>query len=373
MVPLSYDRPITEKGVRAFLTQSFITKRDRVIYPQFCEVRDSWTKTDFTASLGTVPQLQLVPFDTDDPDFAEFTDYRLEWDNLLARARFAIKRSIEHFDQVGIVRRLLSSLAARLANWGDALFISTLVAATTATTYENGRNGAASDINFFDASHDLGNGSGTQSNIVTGTTPATDYTGSTYVDPVTTAKKIQFDFTRAYTQLRSFVDDRGQPWHSQEILYEHLIILAPPAMEEALTIAFSSSFIQQTDNVAYRSKVKIMTNSYLTLAGGGAADWYLFYNPPGANRAFIYSRFQRIPESKIEDFTQQAVKLGRDYDQAYDMARDYAAWEVETNLGKRGLNADSDVILNQRFLMGVNWIGAFVPTIWQNCILVNNS
>lgn len=372
---LAADRPINDTGVRAFLTTSFIVRRRNLIYPYFCEVRDSFRKSEFTASIGSVPQLQQVPWNIEAPELAGFTDYRLTWTNQLFRLIFGMQREALDFDLTGQLRHLLDQVGARLANWPEVLFFTRLRAATSIESYDSGRNGNGT-IYFFSTSHNLGNGTSNLSNLLSGSTDTeTDFSGSGTSPPdfAATAKKLWVDFNNAVTALRSMTDDRGYPFHGPKIDPEGLTILCSPLVEEAMNLAFRGQFIAQTDNT-FRNKVKIVSSALLPMSGAEAADWYLSYTAPGTNRPFTYSRFRRITDQQIEDgdnMTQEGT--GSSYEDMYEGLRDFSSYEVQTNLGNVGTRSEADTILRDRFLFGARWVGEIFPNEWRNIIKVDNT
>lgn len=369
MFPLSHDRPINEKGVRAFLLWSFLTKRDSLIYPKFVEVRDSFAVDDFAAALGTVPQLSEVNYDVEDPIFDQFTDYRVDWHNRLFKLRVSVSRSMFDFDLTGQTRQLLNAISARVANFPDKLFIDRLTVADEYESYDSSRNGAATTY-YFDTTHDLGNGTD-QSNLISGNT-TTAYVTTTA--PQTVALQLQSDFNQVVATFRSFVDDKGQPWHPTNFAPGRLIILCSPLLAIPFQIAFGADLINQTTNM-FRDMVEIVSTPYLPTSGASAADWYCFYIGPNTNRPFLYSRFRRIRDEQIEDYMSITNSDGTGMADAEVMAalQEWSSVEIQTNLNSRGTNNEADVILNDRYLLGARWMGEMVPTIWQNAIKVDNA
>lgn len=372
MIPLSYDRPISQKGVRALMLNSFITKRQGLIYPKFVEIRDSFAKDDFAAALSTVPQLEEVGFDVEMPELSDFRDYRVDWSNKLYRLLISVTRSAYDFDLTGQTRRLIDAVAGRMANFPDLLFINRVRGATAIKSYESNRNGVG-DVFFYSTNHDLGNGV-LQSNLITGVTPTADFN---LYNPVTMAQGLLIDFTKAVAALRDFKDDRGEPWHpiiAPEV--GRLTILCSPLLQLPFEIAFSAEVINQTTNV-FRGRVEIVSSNRLPITGAEAADWWLFYDPPqGSNRAFVYSRFRRISDDQIEDKLSLPTQEGEVNTHQSDMMnalRDWSAVEVISNLNRRGMDSDSDVIRNDRYLIGARWLGEIFPLMWQNTVKVDNA
>lgn len=371
MIPLAKDRPITLKGVRAFLLWSFLTKRDTLTYPLFCEVRDSFAKEDFAAALGTVPQLEEVPYASGEPEFDGFNDFRLDWVNRVFKLRVSLSREILDFDLTGQTRKILDSISARVANWPELLFYTRLQAAEASPSIESGMNGN-STIYFFSASHAWYSGQTAMVNLFTGNTTPAFVAGTT---PATVAVQLQADFNTALAYLRSFKDDKGQPFHPTEIDPQRLVIVCSPKLAIPMNIAFGAQVINQTTNM-FRGTVRIISSPYLPASGTDSCDWYLFYLTPNGNRPFLYSRFRRISDEQIEDFMSVNTDLGggrTTFDgEMLSAMREFSSVEIQSNLASRGTRNEADVILNDRFLLGARWMGEIVPQMWPMAVKVVN-
>lgn len=369
-MPLGKDRAITEKGARALFASSFITRRRKLIYPLFCEVVDSHVENDFARSIGTVPQLEEVIDEVNDPALPDFRDYSWDWKNRLYKARVAISRDIMDFDQTGQSRKLLHSLGARLANLPDRIFISRL----TGGSFNSGESSAGSPIALFSASHLAPIGSSTaQSNIVTGTTPS-DFCATATVQTV--AQQLLVDFRNAKARLRSFYDDNGQPWHDDDIRAEDMIILCSPLMEAAMKQAFFSRVVNATDNVFQGEVSQVVTSNYITSSSAVATSstWYLIHKNE-LKRPFVFSRFRKIRDEEIEDAYGKELESIEQGGMKISMSefKDLASITLETNLSHQGMNADADVIENDRFLMAARWRGEMFGGEWRNAVQVLNS
>ena len=374
-MPLAKDRAITQKGARALFNSSFITRRRRLIYPKIVEVVDSHVERDFARNVGTVPQLEEVIDDINAPPIADFRDYQWDWTNRLYKSKINIQRSLLDFDQVGQTYSLIHSMGARLANLPD-LILSTRLLATgsgvAAGALGSGEASGGTTIELFSASHLAPIGSTTtQNNIVTGTTPSA-FCAAAAVQTV--AQQLLNDFRVAKTTMRSFLDDRGQPWHDDDIRSDDLVILCSPLLEHAMEMAFFTNQINASDNVM-RGKVReVISSNYLPSAStnAGAADWYLF-NIGELKRPIVYSRFRRIRDEEIEDaFKGQLDKLSESGISLDDL-RDLSSVRLETNLGHQGMNADVDVMENDRFMIAAQWRGELFGGEWRNAVRVNNA
>lgn len=369
-MPLGKDRAITTKGARAIFASSFIVRRRKLIYPKFCEVVDSHVENDFARSIGTVPQLEEVIDEVNDPSLPDFRDYSWDWTNRLYKARVAISRDLMDFDQTRQSFKLLHSLGSRLANLPDRIFATRLIA----DSFYSGEVSSGTNIKLFSASHLAPIGSSTaQSNIVTGTTPS-DFCATATVQAV--AQQILVDFRAAKARLRGFLDDNNQPWHDDDIRAEDMLILCSPLLEGPMKQAFFTRNINATDNVYQGQVAEVITSNYLPSAStsADAADWYLIHKNE-LKRPFVYSRFRKIRDEEIEDafgaelesLEQGGMKI------SMDEFKDLASVQIETNLSHQGMNADADVIENDRFLMGARWRGEMFGGEWRNAVKVDNA
>jgi len=371
-MPLAKDRAITTKGARAIFNSSFITRRRRLIYPKLCEVVDSHVEDDFARNIGTVPQLEEVIDDVNAPPIADFRDYQWDWTNRLFKAKIQIQRSTLDFDQTGQTWSLLHSMGARLANLPDRILATRLLA--TGSTVAGGALGsgeaaAGVTVELFSAAHLAPQGSiVAQSNIVVGTTP-TDFCLTNAVETV--AQQILVDFRVAKARMRRFLDDQGQPWHDDDIRAEDLVIVCSPLLESPMEMAFFTNRINASDNVM-RGKVReIITSNYLPAdTSADSADWYLFVVGE-LKRPIMYSRFRRIKDDEIEDaykgtLTAPGGSIG------LDDLRELSSVRLETNLGHQGMNAELDVMENDRFMMAAQWRGEIFGGEWRNATMINN-
>jgi len=373
MARLGKDRRITDKAVRAIFMKSWITLRRELFYPMVVEVHDSHVEKDFAAMIGTVPQIQEVSDDVNDPAVSDFVDYRVDWKNRLYKAVISLSRSFLDFDQTGQSRTLLHSMAARLANWPERLLINAIVNGTDATVMPSFEDTATP---FFSAAHDLGGDvSGTGlSNIVTGSTTEAFINATA---PHTTAQEILADFREAKARMHGFTDDRGEPFHLDNIPPESLFILCSPSLEIPMRLAFTAEQINGTTNRFANAVGRIVASNYLGTAFTGApvnSSWYVMHVRERV-RPFKYSRFRRIRDSEIEDFgiREDLEKASGFNNISMNVAREMSSVELSTNLGNFGANAEADVIRHDRFLIAARWRGAIFPGEWRNAVKVSNT
>lgn len=362
MSVLTKDRGITTKGARALFNASFITRRRRLIYPKFCQIRDSYVETDFAKNIGTVPQLEEVIDDVNAPLLSDFPEYSQSWTNRLFKCRLAISRSMLEFDQTGQTRTLIHSMAARLANFPDLLFVTRLLAGSM-NAYD-GKSLIASD-------HPAPKGGSAQSNLLTGTTPVNFVTNA----PVeTVARQLQTDFRNALVRMRSFRDDQNQPWHNDDIRPEDLIILCGPLLQKPFQQALMSKQVFGTDNIFVGDVREVVATNYIPITGVNACDWWLCHVGEMA-RPFQVSRFRKIRLEEIQDrFDPQVLNFeGEEITVTPDDLAELKSAMLETNMNKQGANADADVIQNDRFLMSARWRGEVFGGEWKNVVQVDNA
>lgn len=366
-MPLAKDRAITTKGARALFNSSFITRRRKLVYTKLCTVVDSHVESDFAKNIGTVPQLEEVIDDVNAPPIDDFRDYTWSWTNRLYRSKANLQRSIMDFDQTGQSFTLIHSMGARLANFPDRLLFTRLLnASTQLNSGEESTPGTA--VPLFSASHLAPIGSSTQqNNIVTGTTPV-DFCTTAATQAV--AQQLISDFRAVKSRLRSFLDDHGEPWHNDDLKAENLVIICGPLLEIPFQQAFFSGMINASDNVVQGGVREIISSNYIPVTGVDAADWYLCVIGE-LQRPFVYSRFRRITDDEIEDAFTPDLQEGVGIDM--DDLRELSSIRLETNMGHQGMNADVDVMENDRFLISAQWRGEILGGEWRNAIQVNNA
>lgn len=369
---LGRDRVITKKEVRGILAKSFIVLRRKLVYPFFVEPRDSYSYRDFIAHIGTPPQMDAsteVIDDTDSPPSSDFYQYEQEWTNKLYKMKFWVSRSLFEMDQTGQVFTLLHSAAARMVNFPDKLFFHRLANAT-ATTF-----GAAYDTKaFFATDHTLDGGVTTMSNLLTGTL----YSGGSWLttNKDALAQRILNDFITAKATMMNYKDDRGEPFHQNTLDPENLVILCSPLLEDTMRYAFEAKMIGATSNVMRGSVGAVIASNYLSSAytSNDACDWYLAYVGE-RNRPWIYSRFRQRKDSEIQDTLKLGDLKGVDGfgDTSMEDLRNLSSIMLETNLGRQGSSADTDVMRNERFLISGRWRGEILPGEWRNMVKIDNT
>lgn len=364
---LTKDRAITQKAVRALFVKSYITRRRELIYPKFVETIDSYVYRDFAATFGTVPQLEEVPDDVTSTPATGFRDYKWEWTNRLYQAVVSMNRSIIDFDQTGQSRKVLSSLAARLANLPDAI----LAARIRSDTLYSGEWSGGTQIALWATTHLAPlNSSTAQSNKLTGSTTTAFVNNNSLA---TVALQIQQDWRKVKAAIRGFKDDQGQPWHNDSLSAESFTILCSPLMEEPMRMAFFSDNIGATRNTLQGAVKEVVVSNYLPSASGNAdaADWRVFITNE-LNRPLVFSRFRHIRDEEIQDNEALPGDLSEAGASIEDL-RSLSSVKLQTNLTHQGMNAESDVILNRRFLMSAEWRGEILGGEWRNTVMVDNT
>lgn len=362
-MPLGKDREITTKGARGLFLKNFVTRRRKLTYTKVCAVVPSHVENDFARAIGTVPQLEEVIDSTSLPPLSDFRDYAWDWKNRLYRAAIQVERSLFDFSQTKQELTLLDSLAARVANFPDLLLYTRLI---------NDSLYGGDGVKLFSASHPAPIGSSTtQSNIVTGTT-AVDFCFAADVPEVAT--QILTDFRNAKARMRRFLDDNGQPWHDDDLNSEDFLIICSPLLEAPMRQAFFSQTIAATDNILKSSIRDIIVSNYLPGESGNAnaSDWYLV-NVGTLSRPFQYSSFRRIKDEELED---QYNDNREEYSVAgvdLESLKEFSSIRIETNLGHQGMNAEADVMLNDRITMQARWRGEIFGGEWRNAIRVDNT
>ncbi len=361
MPALTRQRQITRKEVRGLFCKSFITQARKVLWPKFCEAIDTFSETEYFATLGTVPQVVEI-----NPDHevtaSELSEYTQTFTNKLYKSLIRLKRSLLDFDQTGQVRTLLHSMAARVVNFPDKLVMQGLRNGTSATLAACITGSA-----FFSASHAFG--SSTQSNLITGSTAAANFADT---DRPTLAEKLIYDLDIALVTMLSWTDDQGEPIY-QMIDPKDLLVICGPRIVSTMKMALGAKFIKATDNVYEGFIGEVVASNYLPASGNESADWYLV-NLGAPQRPFIYSRFRTRTDSEMQDSLGDNQATGAPFNITMEDLKNLSSIEILTNLGSRdGMNADSHVILNEEFLLSARWRGAVSYGPPWTCVKVNNS
>jgi hypothetical protein len=348
--PLTRSRPITDKKVRGLFAKAFRTKTRKSLWPRFCEEIETFSKEEFFAALGTVPQLEAVDDDAEQY-VKDMRDYSYDFTNQLFSTSLALKRSLLWYDQTGQTKTLMNSLAARVANFPDLRFIRRL--------RDGVSNACLTGANFFSTSHALGGDApATQSNLLTGHTKTSDFDGVTTLAPAL-AELIQADVRLAMTQLAGWQDDNGQPFY-QEMEPGDLTILCGPKIFTVMKLALGGRFINQTDNIFQGAVGRVACSNYLPITGAEAADWYLALENADY-KPMVYSRYTMRPDSMMQDKLQG---------EALEDAKRLASVEIQTTLDNPN---DSHVMLNKEHLIVANFLGEVAYGVPWTMIKVDNA
>jgi len=269
----------------------------------------------------------------------------------------------------------MHSMGGRLANFPDRILTTRLLATGGSGQLMSGELDSSGDnIALFSDSHLAPIGSSTtQSNMMTGTTSSAFCAGSAVQ---TVAQQILNDFRVALAQIRGILDDQGQPWHDDDIKSENITILCSPLLEAPMKQAFFSHLINASDNIMKGMVKEVITTNYFpsTSTSADAADWHIFINN-NMQKPILYSRFRRITDDEIEDRYSKYLTAGSDHEKGIRMEdlRELSSVRLETNMGHQGMNADSDVMDNDRFQITAQFRGEIFGGEWRNGFKVNNS
>ena len=358
-------REITRKEIRGLFAKSFITQSRDVIWPEVCETIDTFSEKEFFATLGTVPQVTELG-DDEEVEATDLREYTFDFKNRLFKSLVRLKRSLIDFDQTGQSRTILHSMAGRLANWPDELFIERLIAGDS--------NLCITGDPFFSLTHNLGGtGPADQPNILDGSTLPIEFSDGVLTRPEL-AEAIQTDLDLAMAQLLRWKDDHGKPFH-QKIRPEDLVIVCSPLTFTTIKLALGAKFIAQTDNVFEGFVGRVLVSNYLESdsAVATAADWYLLYTGH-VNRPFIYSRFRMRTDGEMQDNLRGMESTGSPFNITMEDLRNLSSVELLTNLGNRGgTNSDAHVILHEEFLMAGRFRGEVTYGIPWTAVKVDNT
>jgi phage major head subunit gpT-like protein len=358
---LTRQRQITRKEVRGLFAKSFITQARDVIWPKVCETIDTFSEKEYFAALGTVPQITELNADHE-VTATEIGEYTYDLTNKLYKSLIRLRRSLLDFDQTGQSRTLLHSMAARVVNFPDKLFINAMKNGTSATL-----GLCITGSSFFNATHAFG--SGTQSNLISGSVATSAYANTNRPD---LAEKLVYDLDRALVAMIGWTDDQGEPIY-QKIDPKDLVVVCSPLIYATMKMAVGAKFIKQTDNTYEGFIGEVICSNYLATSGNTAADWFLL-NLGWQQRPFIYSRFRLRTDEELQDKLGANQSTGSPFNITMEDLRNLSSIELLTNLGSRdGMTADSHVILNEEFLLAGRWRGAISYGPPWTAVMVDNS
>ena len=205
-------------------------------------------------------------------------------------------------DQLGAIRIRIQDLASKARIHVRKLFFEALVDGETELCYDGQP--------FFDASHEEGE-SGTQSNIYTGTG--------------VTVALFSADFEGARARMKSFKDDKGEPYNEGEL---DLYVVASQDLEGVIDKVLSADLINNDTNTLKGAAKKIISSR---LSGN---DWYLG-DGSGVLKPLIKQE-RKMPE--------------------------FAALEGNSDRG----------FMSKRYLYGIDTRTGFGYGLWQKMVKVNN-
>jgi len=350
-VPGPLDLNTKERGVRGLFAKEFLTQRREVLHTKFCQIVDSDKEEEKYNFIGTVPQLQKL---TDERVIAGLSEYEYTLKNEIYVSGLSIPRKVIEDDQTGQLRTLVSSLAARVANFPDELVFELIKNGATAgyTAYDG--------VVYFATTHSLDGGVTAQSNLLTGNLYDDDLPSSGATDSDKFVKAVNYfrmDFARAKSALLALKDDRGKPWH-QTARPEALIILCGPDMEYIVRTAMEGVIISQTTNVMVQSVASIEVTPYdINNSTALKGSWYLMKLDTPV-KPFIFQRWH--PKMSFQDEIP-----GIDN----DIVNALASVEIQT-VFRSGQNISFFTFKTDEYLMGARTRYSAGYGMWQNCLRI---
>lgn len=231
---------VLEKSLRADFLKSFNNGEDpSEIMPLIMVTQSSSDKEKY----GWLGQVSGLVEWKDERKLRGLLDFDYEILNKSYESTLQVDRDTLDDDQLGAIRLRVQDLAKKARIHVRKLFFDALVDGTTELCYDG--------LPFFSASHEEGE-SGVQSNIET-------QTGATVA-------LFSADFESARTKMRSFKDDKGEPYNEGSL---DLYVVASPAMESVIDKVLSAELIDSATNTLKGAAKKIISGR---LSGN---NWYL--------------------------------------------------------------------------------------------------
>lgn len=367
---LSRDLALTKAQIRAHLAKAFLVQARDTVYDKVCEIIDSYSFKNEFAALGAPPQLKEVD-DGETMTFEEIIEYTYDYENRLFQAGISIDKSALEGDQTRQLISLPRSLAQTAANFPDKLLSDRLRNGTDATLGLCPTGSA-----FFSASHALGQDApAAQSNLQTGSTPASMYDPSSGVPLDSIAIRLAKDLSAAAKLIRSWTANNGMPLR-QTVPARNLIVICSPLITDAMRHAVAGKFLQMSDNQMQGSVGAIYELNFLPNSGSEGADWYLF-DVGGPNRALGWSRMRQRRDEELLDklpMVQSALGVSGGMDgPAGSALKSFDSLIVEDTFGRVGSSADAYTMANRKFLVSATLRGELLYQWPFYCTKVENA
>jgi len=233
------DLIVLEKGLKTAFFKAF--EAHPAQWPKIAMKTDSKSNQEKYGWLGSAPVMREWK-DERVPKGLLQSDYTIV--NNHYEASIGVNKDDFEDDQYGQIIVRIQDMAERAKEHPDELISTLRVAGTAALCYDGQY--------FYDTAHSEGS-SGTLSNIVTGSG--------------TSVSNIKTDFLSALAKFRTFKDDRGKPFHANNL---QLVVVCPPNLEGQFMEFLTAAIISQTTNI-FVNKADLMIDPYLS----DTNDWYL--------------------------------------------------------------------------------------------------
>lgn len=278
---------VLEKALRTEFMKSFDNGENPADVMPMIMMTSSNSNKEKYGWLGSVPQLTEWK---DSRTLSGLNDYDYSIPNIHYEATLQVDRDDLEDDLYGGIRVRIQDLARRALTHPRKKFFELLT---------NGEIGLAYDGSpFFSATHKYFEDDVAQSNLFSGTKAGA----------IPTAAELSSDFEAVRADMRSIVDEHGEPYNEGEL---DLMIVASPDMEGVLDKVFGADLLENTTNTL-KGASKYMVSSRLS-----GADWYLV-DTSGVIKPFIQqnrqaAQFDALERTSENGFMHKTYKYGIDY------------------------------------------------------------
>jgi hypothetical protein len=383
--------PAAVRAANQLLSMTFFPRARKWFFPRLSASSVSTSKVEPYVAIGSVPMLQKY-------DGRLFTrkipSYRQSVPNLLFKNAIEIDRSELEFDQTKSLARLAPALGVRIAEWPDYLWFKRLLKGGVSGSQTVVFEGESYTMTFdnkplFSTTHATTYDASAQSNFIQGTVPATRALVIAQ-DIAVTANQLVRDLQAIINAVQTVKDTSGLPLFPNLDPKEALVVLVPPILLPAATLAFKTNGViggtngsssGATSNVAPVFVKDVLSSGLLNgfpdpeIDGTQTAvspinetDWYVFIDDDFV-KPFYVQTYRPPADSEMfpRGYDPAAVVdrlLSANSELTAQQAAVFASTAIETTFNKVGANADRATIESESFLAATRLRGNITYGPW---------
>lgn len=362
----------TTRLANVVLSRGFFPRAKDWLYPRLCGSYTSVSDVEPLPIIGSVPPLKLF---TGQLKRRMLPSWKLDVPNLLYKNALGVEQQEYEFDQTGAILQLSQAMGVRLAEFPDQLFIKRVLSGSSTSStsvYFRGRTLTTTFDGqpFFSTSHPDPSGAAgaTQSNIITGTLPVTE-ANLLALDISEQALRMLKDLVSVIKRIKTIKDTAGIPLFPTIDTKKSIVVVVPPILEPAATLAFRTSeisVISQTTNIAPLFVKDVFTSGYLsgfpdpeaegsTISPVNDTDYYVFIVDDWVKPYYV-QLFRPLRSDEMFPVGYNADAeidrlLKANSDITVEAATLYASTRLDTTFRRIGAEADAYTIESEQFLV----------------------